>query len=250
MLNFLCISLNRSKERAKLISRQVDALDANVEFFEAVDGSLITYGYGISKGYNRAKRLQFNNELSINEVACSLSHLGAIRKFLDSNYEHVVVIEDDVIIDSRIVDFINDFVEKCDGWDVLKLEHRPCKKNGITIGCIRGIQVIIPRRPGFGAAGMLYNKAGARKILRAYSNFHKAFDSQFVDSWRHGIRIVQIYPGLVYEADADESTVGKRREKKVINSKTKKFAYMLDKLLSSIMKRFYSIYVFFVVKIK
>lgn len=103
------------------------------EFHWGVDGSEHTLnGFTESGRYNpdMAKYLRFLNDLEqndmhVNAIACALSHLQVYRKMLDSGFNKVLVLEDDVILGEKTdsVNLSRALDELPDNWELCYLGH-------------------------------------------------------------------------------------------------------------------------------
>lgn len=89
------INLDRSKDRLEAVTS--NCVEQGIEFtrLPAVDGSQIV---DFSKaGYKRDAALTYvGRELSSGEVGCYLSHLNALKVFLQGDADYMLVLEDDV----------------------------------------------------------------------------------------------------------------------------------------------------------
>lgn len=86
------ISLERSTARRQAISVALDALDVPYTFDDAVDAQ-----GGLDPATEAEIERAPNNRISDSEFACALSHRRACERFLASDYEQLLVLEDDAI---------------------------------------------------------------------------------------------------------------------------------------------------------
>jgi glycosyl transferase family 25 len=77
-LKVFCISLNRRKDRRENIEKRLKDLSIEFEFFDAIDGSLLTESYQLPKG----------------AIGCNLSHMNLYRSLADYD-KPILIIEDD-----------------------------------------------------------------------------------------------------------------------------------------------------------
>jgi glycosyl transferase family 25 len=101
------INLSRDGGRKKLIIDEMERCNLNFSIIEAVDGSLLSGG-DVGEYYNKKKSIQlFNNELSLGEIGCALSHVKIYQKMVLEDISSAVIMEDDIcIIDSKIDDVL------------------------------------------------------------------------------------------------------------------------------------------------
>ena len=97
------VSLIRDNERRRKIINDFAALNIDFQFFDAVDAKepsnrmLLESMRGSGVG----------DEMTDGEIACTLSHQFIYQDMIDKSYDWVVILEDDVIIDSRFKDFLS-----------------------------------------------------------------------------------------------------------------------------------------------
>jgi GR25 family glycosyltransferase involved in LPS biosynthesis len=80
--------------------------------------------------------LSANNNITINEYACLLSHLETIRAFSKSNHEIALILEDDVSLDYKPYwnTTIPQIIQKAPSdWEILKLNTTKVYKNLYTL---------------------------------------------------------------------------------------------------------------------
>jgi glycosyl transferase family 25 len=99
-----CISLARAQERRSLIERQVSRMRlASFRFIDAVDAHRLTMaGVSAEKLYNSTETRRWHSrELTLNEIACSLSHLECYRQIVAAGHRWAIIIEDDALFLTR-----------------------------------------------------------------------------------------------------------------------------------------------------
>jgi glycosyl transferase family 25 len=91
------INLERSKDRLELISSDLESAGLQWSRLEAIEpdnSSFLSHAL-----YRRKKAQSLNNrDLTKGELGCFLSHLGALKEFLDGTNNCLLVLEDDVLI--------------------------------------------------------------------------------------------------------------------------------------------------------
>lgn len=99
-----CVSLQRSVDRRRLMEKQVQQMRLQAfEFVDAVDARALTLQALAENGlYNATESLRWHqNGLTLNEVACSLSHAECYRKIVNAGHERAIILEDDVLFRTR-----------------------------------------------------------------------------------------------------------------------------------------------------
>lgn len=125
------ISLERNKQRHEYLSESLSAL--NYIFFWGTDGQEFSIDSFVEKGlYNThlSKQLRILNDqpsknMLVNAVACALSHTGVHRDMIESGYDRILVLEDDVVVETNSDPLLlqNGFDELPEDWEMLYLGH-------------------------------------------------------------------------------------------------------------------------------
>lgn len=125
-LKTLVINLNDSRDRLEAIKDAFSQHDLDFTRIEAVDGrsqNALNFPQ-----YNDCKsNLRHGKSLSGGEVACYLSHISALKAFLDSGDECGLILEDDATPSDDLGVQIKDLVRKLhelNKWDVVNLTVR------------------------------------------------------------------------------------------------------------------------------
>ncbi len=127
---WLVINLDRAKKRWNTIRQQCNALNIKVQRVSAVDGRELTVGsLPRLEGVDFTKfRRNTARSLRGGDVGCYMSHLQAIERFLRTDAEFAVILEDDAILSADCVAVVAALTEKDAprDWDMVKLaaEHR------------------------------------------------------------------------------------------------------------------------------
>lgn len=90
------ISLKNSNDRRNFISSQAQKHSVNFSFIDAIKGKDIPENL-----YSLLKK-QYSYAVTQGEVGCSLSHLAAYKKLIESNEDFALILEDDVMIPEDI----------------------------------------------------------------------------------------------------------------------------------------------------
>lgn len=132
----LVINLNDSAERLETITNAFSLHGLDFTRIEAVDGRSQN-ALNFPQYNDRKSNLRHGKSLSGGEVACYLSHIIALKTFLDSGDECGLILEDDATavddFGSQIKDLENE-LHKLNKWDVVNLTVRrdtwmkPCAK--------------------------------------------------------------------------------------------------------------------------
>ena len=163
------INLKKSKDRDELMKTQFELFGINNKRIEAFDGnSIIDKSKGI---INNEKYYNEYTELKNNEIACTLSHVKAIREAYKYNNDYAFIMEDDCLL--YLMPFwgfdINYIISKAPkDWGILQLHifSNKCKDNAKE-SIKEGIMFsdIDNKIHCYSTAVYLINKKGMRDIL-------------------------------------------------------------------------------------
>ena len=99
-----CINLRRADVKRRLIQKQVSTLGLkNFRFIEAIDARSLDYKQvELDRRYDRQESEQYHSKgLTLNEIACSLSHRAAYEAIVSARHPVAMIIEDDALFVSR-----------------------------------------------------------------------------------------------------------------------------------------------------
>ena len=100
------INLDKDIDRKNEILRQCYNLNIKVDFFNAINGK--EYYKIIPKEWIKWDMVfnffmnKFNLGFTMGQIGCYLSHMELYSQLIQSNYEYIIIIEDDVILSEKI----------------------------------------------------------------------------------------------------------------------------------------------------
>lgn len=127
------ISLDRAKERREKCIATLERYGLHPIIFPAVDGDKLTEAELSQTCINSNKQtinlalgrtVTISHAFSKREIGCALSHLRLYQKIVDENYAFALILEDDAILESPIVELI-DTLKTWNNhqWDVIQLSR-------------------------------------------------------------------------------------------------------------------------------
>ena len=112
-----CININESKDRWKIIKQNATKADLKINRLEAVNGKIHDLD-----DLEETHKIKINKKLKKGTVGCALSHILALRKIKHENNDHVLILEDDVIIPNDFKEKIEKYLNEIDfDFDILFL---------------------------------------------------------------------------------------------------------------------------------
>ena len=113
------VNLKQDQKRKKNILREIKEQNIkNYELVAAVDGNNLTERELSLFTYKNKKSINpWNTKMSPSQIGCALSHIKIYRKFIKSNYDFALVLEDDAY-------FLKDFKEKLQSFIIKNLKYK------------------------------------------------------------------------------------------------------------------------------
>jgi GR25 family glycosyltransferase involved in LPS biosynthesis len=192
------INLERSKERRKHILDQVEKLNMPYEIVLAVDGNTLSDN-DINKlvDFNSYEIYKNNNRFK-GEIGCSLSNFKVLRKFLESNYEYALVLEDDISFDPEVLrEIIKKVIKMNDLWNIVSFElsHRGMPITMQNISPTHHLVYYLFDLVDSGA--YLIDREAASKLLQYSAPIQLPYDRFYTRMWEFDIKFAGVEPRLV-----------------------------------------------------
>jgi len=96
-MNIVVISLERAKERREKIKSQLASLQIEAIIMDAIDNQNLTESEK-NKKIHLQDGYRFGELFKPGEIACTMSHIKALRIAKKENWPYLIVLEDDVIL--------------------------------------------------------------------------------------------------------------------------------------------------------
>ncbi len=111
------LSLKRNIERRELVTRRLNQVGIDFEFFDACDGQVLNHLW---------RKLDNPNFTTQNYVACSISHLSIYNDAISRGFKRILILEDDVRPHNDIQNLFNIWKEQIpDDYELLYLGWIP-----------------------------------------------------------------------------------------------------------------------------
>jgi glycosyl transferase family 25 len=241
MIKAFVISLPNADARRMSMSAM---LDGNIDFeiLDAIFGNdLAGRERQFCKDLYCARAFR---DMSLNEIACSLGHKMALERFLRSEADYGLILEDDVHI--RPMDFgrISALLPAVPEFDVLKVGgYLGGLAPGKVVCRLDGLSVVAVLAPSVCAHGYVVTKRGARKLASTVLPVREPYDAFLRNVHRHKCMIFETSPWLVRASkDAAESTIGGSRQPlRTTSSLSKTLRSAAFRLEYNVMKRLFNL---------
>jgi len=188
LLKTYVINLKRSTDRWLHIHEHLSDLGIVHQRVGAIDAQLHNLnnsGYDVIRNKN-----EYFAPLKNTEIACYLSHIKALKQFLDDpSVEYALILEDDV----ELLETPGGLVALCH-WlgckegGVLKLYSKR-KIFGRMLGYVSNTAIIEPWRIPLGFQVQLWNRLAAKEFINKSGSFYQPIDVELQFAWRNSFLV-------------------------------------------------------------
>lgn len=186
------LNLERSPERWTFVEEQLDEHGLNPIKIIATDGKLLS-DEEINAHYDKLEnKREYFWPLKSSEIGCFLSHRKSMQRFIaDENAEYLLLVEDDVQVDTIFSTHIDQWISLLRGRDPICLKLFTKRSiSGKTVATIAGVNVIRPNRVPLGCVAQLLNRSAARDLLEESERFSVPIDVLYQQWWKHKVDVL------------------------------------------------------------
>ena len=205
------INLDGSDQRLEQATTQLNAVNWPFERFSAVDGR----GKALTEFANyddQGAQQILGRSLMNSELGCYLSHYGCAEKFLTTDADYLVVLEDDLKINNNFKIKIDSIIKylhqhKDLNWYLINIAAKK-KKLAKDITQIEDISLWHAFYFPIRGLGLIWSRQGARAFIEAGKTINMPVDI-FFQSWlsQNG-KGLGVWPSLVKPAGVDSDILG------------------------------------------
>jgi glycosyl transferase, family 25 len=216
------ISTADSIERRSAFAERAKNASAAWEFFDGCT----KIAPGLTYDEARATRT-LGRSLTANEIACYSSHYSLWKRLISDEVAQYIILEDDVIVDWKVIELIAETDVKSHGIELLRLYHKlPCPSRILKRHYLSRTSHLIQVMGAMahGAQAYVITKAAAEHLLRSCREILRPVDLELDRFWEHGIPNLCIFPFPVIEEHGG-STIGNDRfspEKKTVRMRAER----------------------------
>ena len=204
-LMVLLINLPRSTERLALMQVRLRKLGLAYEVLEAVDGQACWSQLLHTVDIHAFER-HVGRDVLAGEIGCYHSHLQAWHRFLSSDANTLLVLEDDMVFSDNFMSALNIGLQGKDHWDMLKLAKIRAKQPVCQgrLGPYR-LNAYLGAATGFGA--YLIQRQTAHRLVSTLLPIRAPIDRELEQVHRHDIRHFGLEPFAASPQDEGISTI-------------------------------------------
>lgn len=200
------ISLSSDQSRRDLFC-STGAGDCDIEwsFFDACSEISEPLIYDAAKA-----AIAKGRPLTKGERGCYSSHYNVWLNFIESSYSHLIVFEDDVMVDWAYIYKLMKEISDNEIPGILRLFTRSAPRFRSS-GFYADRYLIQMRSFPSGAQGYILNKDAAARLLNFCQIMDRPIDDKIDSSWEHGVSNFAIFPYPLYEKSLPSSIGDKER---------------------------------------
>ena len=203
------INLDRAPDRLARISAQLQRLGLGYTRLPAVDARTLTPAQRAAldePGYRRKHGMT----PVPGELGCYLSHVEAMRLFLDSDAACALILEDDVLLHDSLPAVLSGLQQHAARWDMVKLSgvHSGTPVPFLDIAPGHRLAVMLTRCTG--SSAYIVNRRAAEAYLHGAQPLlpmSLPYDHVFDQGWRFGLKVRMVTPTPCGHDDQIASTI-------------------------------------------
>jgi glycosyl transferase, family 25 len=203
------INLDRAPDRLARISGQLLRLGLGYTRLPAIDARSLTPAQRAAldePGYRRRHGMT----PVLGELGCYLSHVEAMRLFLDSDAACALILEDDVLLHDSLPAVLQGLLQHAARWDMVKLSgvHSGTPVPFLDLAPGHRLAVMLTRCTG--SSAYIVNRRAAQAYLHGAQPLlpmSLPYDHVFDQGWRFGLKVRLVTPTPCGHDDQIASTI-------------------------------------------
>lgn len=199
------INMDGAEDRLQVMNKETAAAGIHAERVPAVIGRNLSFP--IPEFSELSYKLLHGRRMKHGEVGCYLSHVECARRFLASDADLCLILEDDVAFDPDFLETIDAAAKSSDAWDILRLttvsSGRKFPFRKLTER--RSLSIALTREKGSGA--YMINRKAARWIAKDLVPMRLAYDIAFDLEYLSGLKAAFVTPLVATQDSEFESQI-------------------------------------------
>jgi len=187
------INLDRSVDRLDFVKNNLDRIELPFTRLPAIDGKELTKKHWDKVDENGYKNFH-GKILRSAEVGCYLSHCLAMEKFLETDNEFCLILEDDCDFEESFIDVLHSLVKCKDEWDLVKLSGRHSGMPTTQKILFDDYKLVAFLAKNTGASSYIINRYAAEQYLKNIYPMRVPYDHEFDKSWKFNIKFRAVLP--------------------------------------------------------
>lgn len=200
----LVINLDRSPHRLARIKQQLEDISWSWQRLPAAEGKNLAMDDVSLVDVDAFKRKHGKMPLP-GEVGCYLSHVWAMRQFLQTDHEYLLILEDDLRIGPDMPKVIHALMDCAAQWDVVMLSGihlgRPLRLQDLG----HGYSLAVPMVRYAGSSCYLLGRRAATAYLADLLPMSLPYDHEYDRGWSRGLKTRVVMPAPCLHSFEDVS---------------------------------------------
>lgn len=172
------------------------------QLFDAVDGRQgMPKLQADEKISNLRSLINRRRILTSTEVGCYLSHYRLIKCAYQAGESHVLIFEDDAILEPSFGDAVKEIVQLPDHYHLVRLMARKVRKRKTLADLTPPYRLTKPIRGALGAQGYILNRVGMEKVLTQGKVLSMPIDKLYDSFFLFDLNCYCVEPHCIYELD-------------------------------------------------
>lgn len=155
---------------------------------------------------------RFRRSLSLNEIACCLSHRKALQRFLENGDDYGLILEDDAYVAPEVFDKVKGLVAAMPDFDILKIGGWSSIA-GFEVAALGGMKIYAAAKLSVGAHAYIVSRRGAARLTESIVPVRDQYDTFLRNAYVHKCAVYEVWPSLVWQDDDGQSMIGGDRER-------------------------------------
>lgn len=202
----LVINLDRAPQRLSFMSDQLASIGLHWERMSAADGRLFSLEDATLVDLTEFARRHGKTPVH-GELGCYLSHVWAMRRFLETDSPYALILEDDVQLSEVLPRVLEALANVHGDWDMVKL-------SGVHSGSPLKLQLLcaqahlaVTLTPYTGSSAYVINRRAAQNYLSGLLPMRVPYDHEFDRGWHWGLKVRAVMPSPCGHDQAGESLI-------------------------------------------
>jgi GR25 family glycosyltransferase involved in LPS biosynthesis len=194
----LIIHLERADQRRRQVDQIRALLPVPSMILPALDGRHLSGEF--YRMYRRdMHKPKYPFKLTVNELACFLSHRKAWKAIVDENLDAGLVLEDDADLGKDFRASLEFVLEHLKPGDFVRFPDKKTRESGVTAIRTKGIKLIVPSPVGLRTVAQLVTRDAAIQLLKVTEQFDRPVDVFLQLTWLASVQVKSVVPSGVTE---------------------------------------------------
>lgn len=200
----LVINLDRSPHRLARIAQQLEDISWPWERLSAAEGKNLPMDDAGLVDVASFKRKHGKMPLP-GEVGCYLSHVWAMRRFLQTDRQYLLILEDDLRLGPDMPQVVSALMERSEQWDVVMLSGVHSGRPLHVSQLLGRYTLAVPLSRYAGSSCYLVSRHAAEVYLRDLLPMSLPYDHEYDRAWARGLKIRIVTPAPCLHSFEDGS---------------------------------------------